>query len=91
MVIDIATVLAVLTAVGALIGWIYKELQTKTKENVLLENRISLIERNAAVNEVKDSFISRYVEDLKSDLKESKTEMRKLEDKIREMKADRRQ
>ncbi|MDV5729407.1 hypothetical protein QM190_06790 [Enterobacter hormaechei] len=89
MVIDIATVIALLTAVGALIGWVWKEFQTKTQQNIILENRISRIERDISINEVKRDFVNSFVKDLKSDLKESKSEMRKLEDKIREMKADR--
>lgn len=89
MVIDIATVIALLTAVGALVGWVWKEFQTKTQQNIILENRISRIERDIAISEVKDGFVNSFVHDLKSDLKESKSEMRKLEDKIREMKADR--
>ncbi|MGS7257703.1 hypothetical protein [Enterobacter hormaechei] len=88
MVIDIATVIALLTAVGALVGWVWKEFQTKTQQNIMLENRISRIERDIAISEVKDGFVNSFVNDLKSDLKESKSEMRKLEDKIREMKAD---
>lgn len=89
MVIDIATVIALLTAVGALVGWVCKEFQTKTQQNIILENRISRIERDISINEVKRDFVNSFVKDLKSDLKESKSEMRKLEDKIREMKADR--
>lgn len=89
MVIDIATVIALLTAVGALVGWVWKEFQTKTQQNIILENRISRIERDISINEVKGDFVNSFVKDLKSDLKESKSEMRKLEDKIREMKADR--
>ncbi|ELX8362369.1 hypothetical protein LRM31_07270 [Enterobacter kobei] len=89
MVIDIATVIALLTAVGALVGWVWKEFQTKTQQNIILENRISRIERDISINEVKRDFVNSFVKDLKSDLKESKSEMRKLEDKIREMKADR--
>ncbi|MBT2059492.1 hypothetical protein ABKV35_13945 [Enterobacter kobei] len=89
MVIDIATVIAILTAVGALIGWFYKEFQVKTQENTLLESRISRIERDIAVNVVKDGYVNSIVNDLKSDLKESKSEMRKFENEIREMKADR--
>ena len=89
MVIDIATVIALLTAVGALVGWVWKEFQPKTQQNIILENRISRIERDISINEVKRDFVNSFVKDLKSDLKESKSEMRKLEDKIREMKADR--
>ena len=89
MVIDIATVIALLTAVGALVGWVWKEFQTKTQQNIILENRISRTERDISINEVKRDFVNSFVKDLKSDLKESKSEMRKLEDKIREMKADR--
>ncbi|HBM2848807.1 hypothetical protein APR64_09095 [Enterobacter hormaechei] len=89
MVIDFATVIALLTAVGALVGWVWKEFQTKTQQNIILENRISRIERDISINEVKRDFVNSFVKDLKSDLKESKSEMRKLEDKIREMKADR--
>ena len=89
MVIDIATVIALLTAVGALVGWVWKEFQTETQQNIILENRISRIERDISINEVKRDFVNSFVKDLKSDLKESKSEMRKLEDKIREMKADR--
>lgn len=89
MVIDIATVIALLTAVGALVGWVWKEFQTKTQQNIILVNRISRIERDISINEVKRDFVNSFVKDLKSDLKESKSEMRKLEDKIREMKADR--
>lgn len=89
MVIDIATVIAILTAVGALIGWFYKEFQARTQENTLLESRISRIERDIAVNVVKDGYVNSIVNDLKSDLKESKSEMRKFENEIREMKADR--
>ncbi len=89
MVIDIATVIAILTAAGALIGWFYKEFQARTQENTLLESRISRIERDIAVNVVKDGYVNSIVNDLKSDLKESKSEMRKFENEIREMKADR--
>lgn len=83
MIIDVVTLLSVLSALGALIGWLISKNNESTREKIELESRIRNIEKDISVNGVHDAYRDKSFTDLKSKNERLEERLKELENKSR--------